>query len=55
MATVLCKHEAHTNNIDPVLWRDARADAAAKNAAKQEVTPQSLSVINDPLTLTVDV
>lgn len=55
MAAVLCKHEAHTNNIDRVLWRDARADAAAKNAAKQEVTPQSVSVTNDPLTRIVDV
>lgn len=43
----VCKCEAHTNDSDPVSLGNARADAAAKAAAKQELTPDTTHVHHD--------
>lgn len=50
----ICKCEAHTNNVDSVSQGNARADSAAKTAAKQQVVTSFVSIPASPLTLTAD-
>ncbi|XP_044045346.1 uncharacterized protein LOC122873086 isoform X2 [Siniperca chuatsi] len=50
----ICKCEAHTNNLDPISQGNARADKAAKAAAKQTPTTQCVAVTNEHLTPTAD-
>ncbi|XP_036977326.1 uncharacterized protein LOC119032358 [Acanthopagrus latus] len=46
----VCKCEAHTNKPDFISQGNARADAAAKTAAKQQLTKQCVVIPASPLT-----